>query len=120
MKALFCFFTVMFLTSCPSDFDSLENNTCNVEDPISNLVWLKEIKDNLEQSASATKKQIIQYSYKNETVFLVDICYNCADNLTTLYNCSGAVICEFGGIAGINTCPDFDKEATDKFILWEN
>jgi hypothetical protein len=108
----------MFLTSCPSDFNF--DTTCNVDIPLEDLVWLKEIKNSFEQSSSASKKQIVQYNFNNETVFLIDGCVNCADNLTTLYNCEGEVICEFGGIAGLNTCPNFENEAIDRNILWEN
>ena len=120
MKVFFCLFTVFFLTSCPADLDNLGDNTCNVNDPISSLDWLREIKEDLEKSTSATQKQIIQYNYKNETVFIVNICNSCADDITTVYNCSGEKICEFGGIAGLNTCPDFEKEAIKEYILWEN
>ena len=51
---------------------------------------------------------------------MIDVCNGCADNLTTVYNCEGNVICEFGGIAGLNTCPDFDKNSTNKTIIYEN
>ena len=84
------------------------------------MVWLKEIKTGLEISTSASKKKITQFTYNNESVFLVDICINCTDNLTSLYSCDGTIVCEFGGIAGLNTCPDFDKNATNEIILWEN
>lgn len=118
MKTVFIIFSVIFLTSCPSDLEY--ERICDVDIPIEDLAWLKEIKTNFEQSASASKKKITQYKYKDETVFLIDSCNNCSDNLTELYNCKGEIICEFGGIAGLNTCPDFEKEATDKIILWEN
>lgn len=118
MKSALLFFSIIFLTSCPSDIHY--EMICEVEVPTEDLAWLKEIKTNFEKSSSASKKKIIQYNYKNETVFFVDSCNDCADNLTTVYNCQGLVICEFGGIAGLNTCPSFDTEATNKIILWEN
>ena len=118
MKTVFILFSVIFLTSCPSDLDY--ETTCDVDIPIADLTWLREIKTNLEKSASASKKLITQYTYQGKSVFLVDSCNDCADNLTTLYNCEGTVICKFGGITGLNTCPDFEKKATDKIILWEN
>ncbi len=37
-----------------------------------------------------------------------------------VYNCQGQVICQFGGIAGLNTCPDFYDTATDKKVIWKN
>lgn len=119
MRSFLFLFSVLFLTSCPIN-DEVFNNSCDVQNPIENLVWLKEIKTSFEQSSSATKRSIIQYKFKNKIVFLVDSCNNCPDNLTTLYNCEGVKICEFGGIAGLNTCSGFDKEAKNKIILWEN
>jgi hypothetical protein len=35
-------------------------------------------------------------------------------------NCEGDIICEFGGIDGKNTCLDFDTEATDSTMLFDN
>lgn len=118
MKTLFLLFSIVFLTSCPSDLEY--EKTCEVNNPLEDLVWLKQIKTSFEQSASVTKKKIVQYQYNNETVFLIDVCFDCADNLISIYNCEGNIICEFGGIAGLNTCPSFDSEATNKIILWEN
>ncbi len=118
MKILFIVFSVFFLTSCSSN-NKLSTNVCNVDVPLEDLNWLQEIKEGFEQSASATKKKIVLYEYNNESVFLIDSCNGCADNLTTVYNCEGNIICEFGGIAGINTCPDFETNATKIDILWK-
>ena len=41
-----------------------------------------------------------------------------ADGLVLVYNCSGEVICEFGGIDGRNTCADFETEATNPVVLF--
>ena len=81
---------------------------------------VKEYKSKFWTEFFCLKKQIIQYDYKNETVFLIDSCNGCNDNLTIIYNCKGEIICEFGGIAGLNTCPDFEKQANNKRVLWEN
>ena len=118
MKQLFLFLSILFFISCNS-IDEM-NTTCRTNSPLEDLVWLKEIKTTFEQSTSAQKKKIIQYTYKNETVFLINTCVGCADNLTTMYNCKGEKICEFGGIAGVNTCTDFDESKANKKILWEN
>lgn len=109
---------VCFLISCSSNQETISN--CNVDNPLENLTWLKKIKENLEKSATAWKSSITQYTYKNEAVFLVEPCKDCPDGMTSVYNCSGTIICEFGGIAGVNTCPDFSKKATNKKVLWQN
>jgi hypothetical protein len=118
MKSFLLVLCFSIFISCSNTSD--ENLTCNVNNPLEEISWLQQIKTNFEQSASATKKQIIQYTYNEESVFLIDFCNGCADNLTTVYNCTGDVICEFGGIAGLNTCTDFNEIATNKIILWGN
>jgi len=118
MKSGFCFLILVVLVSCSDNSDKI--TACTINNPLEELGWLKEIKTGFEQSVYLSKKKIIHFTYQKKSVFLVDICNDCADNLTTVYNCSGTIICEFGGIAGVNTCPDFDKNATNKIILWEN
>lgn len=95
-------------------------NVCTTEDPLKNIPWLKELKETFEQSSQAAGTRIVQYEYEGECVFLVDDCYGCADALQVVYNFDQEKICEFGGIDGRNTCPDFMEKATGKIILWHN
>jgi hypothetical protein len=92
---------------------------CGTDDPLENIQWLKELKTSLELSAKMAGAQIILYRYHGEDVFWINDCYNCMDGLIQVYNCSGEVICQFGGIIGMNTCPDFFEEATDSTMLWD-
>lgn len=104
----------------------IAGTSCNKENkqvsdsgnPLTELEWLKNIKQDLEISAKATGAQIIQYTYNQNTVFWIDGCHSCDDNLIEIYNYEGEVICEIGGIAGLNTCPDFLDTATDSTMLW--
>ena len=112
-----CMLTLIFQFSCKET-----NNpqyACGTDDPLENLQWLKELKVSLEMSAKMTGAQIIQYQYQEDDVFLVNDCYNCMDGLIQVFNCEGDVICQFGGIIGMNTCPDFFEEATDSTMLWD-
>jgi hypothetical protein len=93
---------------------------CNTENPLQDLPFLKEAKDNLDKIDCAGKSSITQYTYNSETVFKVIICNQIADGQTFVYNCAGETVCVFGGIAGVNTCTDFEKTATDKIILYGN
>jgi len=120
MHKIILVLTLLVLSSsCTNDDDNIKNS-CGVDNVLEDLAWLKEIKFAFEASTSAIKKTIIQYTYNNETVFLINDCVNCADVLTKVYNCKKELICEFGGIAGLNTCPDFEDNATNKIILYEN
>lgn len=100
--------TFVFIFSC-----SKETTDNSSEGPLTELEWLKNIKQDLEISAKPAGAQIIQYTYHQNTVFWVNSCYNCGDNLIEIYNYEGEVICEMGGIAGLNTCPDFFDTATE-------
>lgn len=111
-------FTLLFSLAPSCEYITVADKPCNVEDPLKDLEWLKEIKTAMELNMGAAGSQIIQYTYNDSTVFWVDICAGCADNMIVVYNCKGDEVCKFGGIAGFNTCPDFEENATDKTLLF--
>ena len=83
-----------------------------------NVDWLRSIITNAQKNSA--KAEVIRYQYKGETVYHINTCKDCADSMSQVYNCSGEVICQFGGIAGFNTCPDFEATATGKKVIWHN
>jgi len=116
------FFTLVLIYSCQTD-SIFQKNDCGanlISNPLEDLQWLNNIKTSFEQSSSAVKKKIYQYTYNGNTVFLIDPCVSCPDGLQTVYDCSGNTVCEFGGIAGLNTCPGFSENSTNEILLWEN
>ncbi|MFK8059172.1 MAG: hypothetical protein AB8B78_03680 [Polaribacter sp.] len=115
---LILIFTIFSLFAC--DDKNMIPLVCDVENPLENLTFLKEAKNNIDRIDCGGKSTITQYTYKNETVFEINICDQIADGQTLVYNCSGKIICVFGGIAGQNTCPDFEKERTNKKIVYGN
>jgi len=95
------------------DFSLCEDN------PIENIIWIKELVER--QSMINNTLEITQYNYMGNTVFSVDTCpYNCSDSLINVYDCDQNLICEFGGIAGLNTCPDFDVESINQGTIFSN
>ena len=115
----------MLRSSCKRDNPIVDSNetiitSCTTEHPFEGILWLKEIRDGFAMQANPLPKRITQYSYKNECVFLIDGCVGCDDNLSYVYNENQDLICEFGGVAGINTCPSFEIIATEKLILYGN
>ena len=85
------------------------------ENPTENIKWLKELIEKENNTTDSNGLEIVQYNYKDQTVFLVEDCIkNCSDGLAIVYDCEQNVLCEFGGIAGLNTCPDFEDNATEK------
>ena len=103
--------------ACTSTDDN-NKYPCGSDNPTEEIPWLKEIKDILVMSEKMTGFQIIRYIYKGEYVFYIDASYN-PDNVKAVYDCNGIIICEFGGPDGINTCPDFEAEATDSTMLFD-
>ena len=89
------------------------------DDPYcSDTAWLQTIIENAKQNSS--KAEVIRYRYNEQTVYYINTCIDCADGMAQVHTCSGEVICQFGGIAGFNTCPDFNDTATDKKVIWKN
>lgn len=117
---LFITLTTIIQYSCEDQLELSNDQACNVDNPLEDLPWLKEMKLTIQLRMSPAGAQIIQYTYQGDYVFWVDLCYQCADGLIEVYNCTGEVICEFGGIDGRNTCPDFETEATDSTMLFQS
>jgi hypothetical protein len=82
--------------------------------------WLNDKIEEFITNNPYSKGRIEEFLYREQIVYLVNFCVACPDNLVYVYNEEEEVICEFGGIAGTNTCPDFSKEAIFKGIVWPN
>jgi len=80
--------------------------------------WINDVIKSIEDNGG--QGEIIRYRYHGEYVFLVDGCYQCPDYISSVYNCEKELLCSFGGIAGINTCPHFEDDATHEKVLWRN
>ncbi|MDO5980520.1 DUF6970 domain-containing protein [Flavivirga spongiicola] len=113
MKYTFLFLLLISFLGCNETDDGNPSKICSV-DPLENIEWLKELVNH----PNTNGLEIIQYDYNQQTVFSINNCLNCADSFTTVYDCEKHKVCEFGGIAGINTCPDFDTEAINEKILF--
>ena len=85
-----------------------------------NRDWYKEL-TNQYKPWSHIKVEIYSYTYNSQMVIGVHTVEpTCCDMMDVVYDCSGNSICQFGGIAGLNTCPDFASTATDKKLLFKN
>ena len=116
MKHIFLILlTISFLGCSETDNEKPASKIC-LDNPLENIEWLKKLINNTDSNGT----EVIQYNYKNQTVFSINNCLNCSDNLITVYDCQRNKICEFGGITGLNTCPDFDTEATNKTTLFSD
>jgi len=64
------------------------------------------------------KASVKAYLYNDEKVYIFDPGSGYADWLYTAYNSDCEVICQFGGLAGMNTCPDFNEKAEYLGLIW--
>lgn len=118
MKKSIAFLCIISLTNTAFECESPSSRDTDISIACENSVWLDTIISNAKRGRN--KGEVIQYNYNDETVFSINTCVECADAMTTVYNCAGETQCQFGGIAGLNTCPDFEDKATDKKVIWSN
>ncbi|CAM1341191.1 DUF6970 domain-containing protein [Tenacibaculum amylolyticum] len=112
-------FITLIITGCNNDNDGIKE-ICLVDNPLEELMWLKEIKTTFAQVTNSVRQEIYEYEYKGQRVFLINDCVGCNDSMAVIYNCAGNKICEIGGLGGQNTCPDFFDVANKKQLLWPN
>ena len=91
----------------------------NGADQCTDILWLQPYIDGLKNNTDV-KSEVIRYKYKGQIVYYIDSCKGCADSMAVVYNCTGEVVCQFGGIAGFNTCPDFKSASIAKKVIFSN
>lgn len=91
---------------------------CDQKDPTNSIDWLREIVVQFDENMSDNSARITQYEYKSQCVFVIEDCFQCPDALTYVYDENKNLICEFGGIDGRNSCPDFFEQATNRIELY--
>jgi len=95
---------VFVATGC--DKSKATSMPCNVDNPLTDLPWLKEKVDEINliiQNGNPLSVSIYQCVYGNgKTGFLVD-----EGNIKSFYNCEGEILCIMGGFAG-ETCSELN------------
>ena len=76
--------------------------------------------DKYETDEVVLVSKIEKYLYNDEDVFLSSMRDNIDDGMDVVLSSSCQIICEFGGIAGLNTCPDFFETAIFVEVVWVN
>jgi hypothetical protein len=92
-----------------------------VENPLTDLPWLKEIIDGIEKDAEAGYKQhakIYQCTYIDGTGFLLELCVGCPDFGYWLRSCEGESLCIMYGYAG-DPCQELNVDFENKILIWE-
>ncbi len=107
--------------SCGKD-NKISNPVCNVDNPLTDLPWLKEILDGIEKNAESGHKQharIYQCTYRDGTGFLLEMCVDCPDAGYSFRNCEGLILCGGGGIDGKDNCSEFSIDFENKKLILE-
>jgi hypothetical protein len=92
---------------------------CDVNNPLTDLPWLKEFVHSSEQMPGMFK-DISQCTYNNGIEgFLITPCVNCFSYVIVLYSCDGTVLQETG--EGTSTEAFFEEwNIKDMKIIWKN
>jgi hypothetical protein len=120
MKQLSVALLLIGLASCGElkPFDPMTNPDLLVG-LCGDATWLKSTLSRMQ--GSPMKWEIHTNIYNGVRVFEVADCISgCSDAMGVVYDCSGKVLCQFGGIAGMNTCPDYPFSSDDRVLLWHN
>lgn len=112
MSKSLVFIFILILTTCDN-----ENKIQDYPDCMQGVIdnYLIDYPNPAPQPASIGK-----YKYENQDLYVFDPGSGFADWLFSAVNKNCIVVCEFGGIAGIQTCNDWDSEAKFIQIVWED
>jgi len=122
---IFMVFLMVFTTSfstCKKENDIPIEKVCDVENPLKDLPWLKEIVDRLieEDKTSFFKPhaRIFQCNYIEGTGFLLEMNVASPDGGYYFRNCEGEHLCFVGGVAGFS-CKEFDIDFKNIKLIYE-
>jgi hypothetical protein len=92
---------------------------CNVDNPLTDLLWLKEIV--LQHEKNNTNNmwvRIFQATYKDGIGF--HVCLHGGAFGSTFHNCAGKVLCTLGhGSVEDITCPELKIDFENRILFWE-
>ncbi len=113
--------TALVLLVLTTMFSCLEEKTnastemvCSKKNVFEDLLWLKNLKLDLESESQKSGSQIIQYDYLGSQVFVANTCAECTNSLNTVFDCKGDTLCQFDETTESNTCPDFFEMASNR------
>jgi len=89
------------LSSCQKE------KACNVENPLTDLPWLKEIIREVENDSHAVlcnHVRIYQCAYSDGIGFMLN--RECPDIPYSFLNCEGVILCSGGGFTGEDNCAE--------------
>jgi len=108
-STIFTLFLALVLSSCKS-ISSKQELPCNFKEIITKVS---------NQKPQTPRASIKEYLYNGEKVYFIQT-ENYPDGMSKIINSNCKTICVFGGIAGFNSCKDFDKQAKFVKTIWKD
>ncbi|MFN8211186.1 MAG: hypothetical protein U0T33_09505 [Bacteroidales bacterium] len=123
MKPLLFISAFLFISIILSDCNHKDSScaACGVDNPTTNLSWLKAVIDYSAGSDNQSLAQIDLYEYNDKQLILLSWDLNGANDLPTgsVYNCAGDLLYTCGGNQPLDSCSIILSHS--KFIgnIWE-
>jgi len=106
-KTILIFTLLVLILSCEKP-----DNTCNCNNPLSDLTWLRDLKDSMVNCHCEIS--IIQASYMKQTVFYLGMTDPLCDGIfyVELFNCKGVIVKSYTNFN------EFDNEVIYEKVLY--
>jgi hypothetical protein len=117
--------TMMGVGGCEKKEPTTEptENVCDIENPLTDLDWLRNIVNNIEENHNAgflPNARIYQCTYDSDkTGFLIEPCADCPDAGYGFWSCKGELLCGGGNESGEDTCGEFNIDFANKVLIYE-
>jgi hypothetical protein len=116
-------FSVCVMVSCKKEDNSVQEQICNVDNPLTDLEWLHQKVAEFKLYSPVAHMNIYirvsQCTYDtNKIGFLIEDCVDCTEAIGQFFNCDGELLCSFGGMTG-SLCEEFNVDIENKKIIWE-
>ena len=109
----------LWLAGCKGNSDPPEL-ACNVDNPLTDLPWLKDIIDGFEKEAEegyVPSAKVYQCTYKDGAGFLIEPCVECLSSGYIFTNCEGTTLCEMKELDEY-PCPELNINFKNKKLIW--
>lgn len=110
---------ILIITGCENEKET-SVSVCGIENPLSNLEWLRNLKTGLENDFNVKSAQIVLYRLDNsDYIYVQKSVASTYDLPNTIYDCEGNEKYKCGGNQPVDSCTTFFSEAQKIKILWE-
>jgi len=114
---VFILFLALIEIGCEKEKSS---SVCGIDDPLTKINWLKNLKNNLEEDDNVSNAEIILYTWNtSDYIYVQKIIGSAQDFPNVIFDCEGNEKYTCGGNQPINNCSDFFSKAQKIKTLWK-